>query len=132
MSKDDKRGSEVSHKSKGGRGYLSISPNGASAVAEQLGHVVVAGELPQAGLQVQVPVEPQRAGSPEGAAELVRGRVADDFWVLGGVGEEAVASLDLGEVQQVRAAVVADTGSVRAQRELEVREGPGGHYGQHT
>lgn len=44
-------------KLKGGDAYLSISPNCASAVTEQLGHVIVAGEFPQTSLQVKVSVE---------------------------------------------------------------------------
>lgn len=38
---------------------LSVSADGTAAVVEQLRHVVVAGELPEAGFQVQVPVEAQ-------------------------------------------------------------------------
>lgn len=36
---------------------LSVSTDGAPAVSEQLGHVVVAAELPQTSFQVEVPVE---------------------------------------------------------------------------
>lgn len=111
----------MSGKRKGGVAYLSISPNGASAVTEQLGHVVVSGEFPQTSLQVEVSVESQCARSPEGSAELVRSGLTDYFWIFGGFREEAMASLDLSEVQQVGAAVVADTGTVGAQCELKVR-----------
>lgn len=125
-------GSRGEAKLKGGAAYLSISSNGASTVTEQLRHVVVAGEFPQARLQVEVSVESQCAGSPEGGAVLVRGHLADHFWVSGGFGEEAVAGRDLAVVQQIGAAMVANAGTIRAQCELKVRQRSGGHYGQHT
>lgn len=37
--------------------YLSVSSDGASTVAEQLRHVIVACEFPQTSLQVKVSVE---------------------------------------------------------------------------
>ena len=117
---------------KGGADYLSISPDGASTVTEQLRHVIVAGEFPQTSLQVEVPVESQCAGSPEGSAVLVRGRLADHLWIFGGFGEEAVASLDLSVVQQIGATMVANTCTIRAQREFEVGQVPSGHDRQHT
>lgn len=119
-------------KLKGGAAYLSISPDGASTVTEQLRHVIVTGEFPQTGLQVEVSVESQCTGSPEGSAVLVRGHLANHFWIFGGFSKEAVASLDFSVVQQIGAAMVANTGAIRAQRELKVRQGPGGHYRQHS
>lgn len=101
-------------KLKGERAYLSISPDGAAAVAEQLRHVVVVCELPQTGLQVEVPVEPQGAGPPEVRAVLVRRRFADHLLISGGLCDEGEASPGLGVIQQVGAAVVADAGAVRA------------------
>ncbi len=38
--------------------HLSISPDSPSTIVEQFRHVIVADKLPQAGLQVQVSVEP--------------------------------------------------------------------------
>lgn len=111
-------------KLKGGSAYLSVSPDRAAAVAEQLGHVVVVGELPQTGLQVEVPVEPQGAGSPEVRAVLVRRRLTNHLLISGGLSDEGEASLGLGVIQQVGAAVVAHAGAVGAQRELKVGEGP--------
>lgn len=99
---------------KGESAHLSISPNGPAAVAEQLRHVVVVCELPQAGLQVEVPVEPQSAGTPEVCAVLVRRRFADHLLISSGLCDEGKASLGLGVIQQVGAAVVADAGAVRA------------------
>ena len=112
--------------------YLPVGPDGPPAVAEQLRHVVEAGELPQARLQVQVPVEAQGVGGAHGAAVLVGRRLADDLGVLGGVRDEAVARLDLVEVQQVGAAVVAHARAVRAQGQLEVLESSGRDDGQHA
>lgn len=105
--------------------YLSISPNVASTVTEQLRHVIVAGEFPQTSFQVEVSVESQCAGSPEGSAVLVRGCLADHFWISSGFSKEAVAGLDLSVVQQIGAAMVANTGTVWAQRELKVGQGSG-------
>lgn len=119
-------------KLKGGEAYLSISPNGPTTVIEQLRHVIVAGELPQTSLQIKVSVEPQCTGSPERSAILVWGRLADHLWVFGGVGEEAVVSLDLSVIQQIGAAMVANAGAIWAQRQLEVRQRPRRHYRQHT
>lgn len=119
-------------KLKGGDAYLSISPNCASAVTEQLWHVIVTCELPQTSLQVEVPVEPQGTGPPKGSAVLVWRCLADHLWIFGGFSKEAIASLNLSVVQQIGAAMVANTGTIRTQRELKVRQGPGGHYRQHS
>lgn len=79
--------------------YLSIRPDRTSTGGEQLGHVVVTIKLPQTSLQIQVPVESQAVGGAHVGAVLVGRRLADDLRVLGGVGDEAVARLDLVEVQ---------------------------------
>lgn len=100
--------------------YLSIRAYRASAVIEQLGHVVVAGELPETSLQVEVPVESQGVGRAHGGAVLVGRRLADDLGVLRCVSDEAVAGLDLVEVQQVGAAMVSHPCAVWAQGELKV------------
>ena len=104
---------------------LSVSPDGTPAVCEQLGHVVVAAELPPAGFQVQVPVEAQCALPPERAAELIRRHVSHAVGVERGLGDEAVGCGDLLVVQEVGAAVVSDPGSVGTERQLEVCERPG-------
>lgn len=87
--------------------------------------MVVAAELPQTGLQVQVPVEAQGAVPPEPAAELIRRRVSHAVGVARGGGDEAVSRGDLLVVQEVGAAVVSDPGSVGTERQLKVRERPG-------
>lgn len=112
--------------------HLSVSADGAPAVGEQLGHVVVAGELPQAGLQVEVAVEAQRVVASQGAAELVRRRVAHALRVARGSRDEAVAGGDLLVVEQVGAAVVPDPGAVRAERQVKVHERAGGDYRKHA
>lgn len=112
--------------------HLSVSPYVAPAVGEQLGHVVVAGELPQAGFQVQVPVETQRAVPPQGAAELIGRRISHTLGVTGGGGDEAVTCADLLVVEQVGAAVVSDPGPVRAESQFKVHEGPSGDHRQHA
>lgn len=132
MSQGDKGRVRGELRLKGGVAHLSISANGASAVAEQLRHVVVAGELPQTCFQVEVSVEPQRAGSPEGRTELVRCGLTNHFRVFGGVGEEAVASLHLCVVQQVGTAMVSHAGTIGAESEFKVGQGSSGHHRQHT
>lgn len=112
--------------------YLSISPNGASTVTEQLRHVIVASEFPQTSLQVEVSVESQCTGCPEGRAVLVRRSLTDHFWIFCCFCKEAVASLDLSVVQQIGAAMMANTGTIWAQRQLKIRQRPSGHYRQHT
>lgn len=104
---------------------LSVSPDGAPTVGEQLGHVVVAAELPQTGFQVEVPVEAECAVPPERAAELIRRRLSHAVGAARRRGDEAVARGDLLVVQQVGAAVVSDPGSVGTERQLEVHERPG-------
>lgn len=37
--------------------YLSICPNGASTVCEELRHVIIANKLPQTGFQIQIAIE---------------------------------------------------------------------------
>ena len=120
------------HTKKDKHTHLSVSPYGASAVGEQLRHVVVAGELPQAGLQVQVPVEAQRAVPPQRAAELIGRRVPHAFGVARGRGDEAVTRGDLVVVEQVGAAVVADPRSVGAESQFEVHERAGGDHREHA
>ena len=112
--------------------HLSVRANGPSAVGEQLGHVVVADELPQASLQVEVPVEAQCAVAPEGGAVLVRRDLADALRVAGGLGDEAVARAHLVVVQQVGAAVVAHARAVRTESQLEVGQRTRGDHRQHT
>ena len=112
--------------------HLSISPYGASAVSEQLRHVVVAGELPETGLQVEVSVEAQRAVPPQSAAELIGRRVPHALGAAHRGGDEAVTGGDLVVVEQVRAAVVPNPGSVRTESQVKVHEGPGGDYRKHA
>lgn len=112
--------------------HLSVSPYVAPAVGEQLRHVVVACELPQAGFQVQVPVETQRAVPPQGAAELIGRRMSHALRVAGGGGDEAVTCADLLVVEQVGAAVVSDPGPVRAESQFKVHKGPSGDHRQHA
>lgn len=93
--------------------HLPICADGAAAVSEQLRHVVVAGELPEAGFQVQVPVEAQRAVSPQRAAELIGCRVPHALRAARGSSDEAMTCGDLFVVKQVGAAVVSHPGPVR-------------------
>lgn len=94
--------------------------------------MVVAAELPQTGFQVQVPVEAQRAGAPERAAELIRRRVAQAVGAARGRRDEAVTCGDLLVVQKVGAAVVSDAGPIGTERQLKVRERPGGDDRKHA
>lgn len=112
--------------------HLSVCANGASTGVKQFRHVVVAAELPQARLQVEVAVEAQGVGAAHAHTVLVRRGLSDDLRVLGGVGDEAVTCLDLVEVQQVGAAVVSHAGAVGTQGQLKVREGPRGDDWQHA
>ena len=112
--------------------HLSISPYGASAVGEQLGHVVVAAELPETGLQVEVPVEAQRAVPPQSAAELVGRRVSHALGAAGRGGDEAVARGDLAVVEQVGAAVVSHASPVGAESQVKVHERPSGDDRKHA
>lgn len=100
--------------------YLAICAYRPSAVAQQLRHVVIAVKLPKAGLQVQVAVEPQRVGAPHPCTVLVWCCLANDLRVLGAIGDEAIASLDLIVIQQVGAAMVAHTSPVGAQSQLKI------------
>lgn len=86
--------------------YLSICANGSSTVIQQLWHVVVATELPQACLQVKIAVESKGISATHGHAVLVWQSLANNFWVLCGVSDETMCCLDLVEIQEVRAAVV--------------------------
>lgn len=52
--------------------YLPICANGATAVRQQLRHIVVTAELPKASLKVEVLVETQGFGGPQSTAVLVR------------------------------------------------------------
>lgn len=112
--------------------HLSISAYGASAVSEQLGHVVVAGELPETGFQVEVFVEAQCAVPPQRAAELIGGRISHALRAARQSSDEAVASADLIEVEQVGTAVVSDPGSIRTERQVEVHEWASGDYWEHA
>lgn len=56
--------------------HLSVCPYGSSTVRKQLRHVVVAGKLPEACLQVEVLVEAQSVVPPQRAAELIGLQVA--------------------------------------------------------
>lgn len=102
--------------------HLSISPYGASTVSKQLRHVVVAGELPETGFQVEVPVEAQCAVPPQRAAELIWRRVPHALRAARRCSDEAVSCGDLGVVKQVRAAVVSDPGSIGTESQFKVRE----------
>lgn len=94
--------------------------------------MVVAGELPETGFQVEVFVEAQCAVPPQGPAELVGGRVAHALWAARRSGDEAVAGADLVEVEQVGTAVVPDPGPVRTERQVEVHERASGDYWEHA
>lgn len=87
--------------------YLSICANRSPTVIQQLWHVVVATELPQTCLEVKVAVESKGIGATHGHAVLVRWSLANNFWVLCGVGDKTMCCLDLVEIQEVRAAVVS-------------------------
>lgn len=102
--------------------HLSISSYGASTLSEQLGHVVVAGELPETGFQVQVPVEAQCAVAPKRAAELIGHRVPHTLRAACGSGDEAMTCGDLLVVQQVGAAVVSNPGPIRTESQVKVHE----------
>lgn len=65
--------------------HLAVCADGAPAGTQELGHLVEAGELPQAGFQVQVPVEAQCPLSPHGGAVLVRQCRPDQPGIPGGV-----------------------------------------------
>ena len=112
--------------------HLSVCSNHTAALVQELGHVIVSVELPQAGLEVQVAVESQGLLSAELWRELVGVRVPDHVGVLCLLCDEAVLGLDLAVVEEVGAAVGADAVSVFAERELEVGELAGGDDGQHT
>lgn len=112
--------------------HLSVSAYGSSTVCEQLGHVVVAVELPQTRFQVQVPVEAQRAVPPQRAAELIRHRVSHALRAARGRGDEPVASGDLVIVQHVGTAVVPYPGSIGAEGEVEVHERASGDDRKHA
>lgn len=111
---------------------LSISPNGASTVSEQLRHVVVTGELPQTGFQVQVPVETQCAVPTQGATELIRRCVSHAVRAAYGFGDKAMACGDLPVIEQVGAAVVSNPRPVWTESQLKVRERPGGDHRKHA
>lgn len=112
--------------------HLAVRADGSPAVRQQLGHVVVAAELPQTSFQVQVPVEAQRAVPPERAAELIRRRVARAVGVARGRRDEAVTCGDLLVVQKVGAAVVSHAGSIGTECQLKVHERPGGDHWKHA
>ena len=112
--------------------HLSISPYGASAVSEQLRHVVVTGELPETGLQVEVPVEAQCTVPPQRVAELIRRCVSDAFGAARRGGDEAVTSGDLVVVQQVGAAMVPDPGPVWTESQFKVHERASRDHRQHS
>lgn len=94
--------------------------------------MVVAGELPETGLQVQVPVEAQCAVPPQGAAELIGRRVSHAFKATRRSGDEAVTCGDLLVVKQVGAAVVSDPGSVGTESQFKVHERASGDYRKHA
>lgn len=94
--------------------------------------MIVAAELPETRLQVEVPVEAQRAVAAQGAAELVRRRVSHALGAARGGGDEAVARGDLLMVQQVGATVVAHPGPVGAESQLKVHERAGGDDRKHA
>lgn len=112
--------------------HLSISPYGASAISEQLRHMVVAGELPETGFQVEVSVEAQRAVPPQGAAELIGRWVSHALGAARRSSDEAVTSGDLIVVEQVGAAVVSDAGSVGTESQVKVHERSSGDYWKHA
>lgn len=112
--------------------HLAVSADGASAVGEQLGHVIVAGELPQTGLQVEVLVEAQRAVAAQGAAVLVRRRVSHALGATRGGGDKAVTRGDLLVVEQVGATVVSDSGTIGAESQFKVHEGASGDHRKHA
>lgn len=94
--------------------------------------MVVAGELPETGLQVEVPVEAQRAVAAQSAAELIGRCVSRALGAPRRGGDEAVTCGDLIVVQQVGAAVVSDPGSIRAQSQFKVGERASGDYRKHA
>lgn len=112
--------------------HLSISPYGASAVSEQLRHVVVAGELPETRFQVQVPVEAQCAVPPQRVAELICRCVSHAFRAARRSGDEAVTCGDLLVVKQVGAAVVSNPGSIGTESQFKVHERASGDYRKHA
>lgn len=112
--------------------HLAVSADGASAVGEQLGHVIVAGELPQTGLQVEVPVEAQCAVAAHGTAVLVRRRVSHALGAARGGSDEAVTRGDLLVVEQVGATVVSDPGTVGAESQFKVHERASGDHRKHA
>lgn len=112
--------------------HLSISPYGASAVGEQLRHVIVAGELPETGLQVEIPVEAQCAVPPQRATELIGRCVSHAFRVARWSGDEAVTCGDLIVVKQVGAAVVSNPGTIGTESQLKVHERASGDYWKHA
>lgn len=65
--------------------YLSICPNGASTIREELGHVIVANELPQAGFQVQVAVEAQGVEASDCWAVLIGNGLSNHIGILGSI-----------------------------------------------
>ncbi|TNN63522.1 hypothetical protein EYF80_026264 [Liparis tanakae] len=117
---------------KGQAGVVRTHHQGGREVGEQLRHVVVAGELPETGFEVEVPVEAQCAVPPQSAAELIGRRVARALGAPRRGGDEAVACGDLIVVEQVGAAVVSDPGSVRTQGQFKVHERASGDHRQHA
>ncbi len=94
--------------------------------------MVVAGELPETGFQVQVPVEAQCAVPPQSVAELIGRRVSHTFRAARRSGDEAVTCGDLLVVEQVGAAVVSDPGSVRTESQFKVHERASRDYRKHA
>lgn len=92
----------------------------------------VAGELPQTGFQVEVPVKTQSAVPPQSTAELIGRRISHALRIPSGSGDEAVTCGDLAEIKQVGAAVVSDAGSIRTESQVKVHQRPSGDYRKHT
>lgn len=94
--------------------------------------MVVAGELPETSLQVQVPVEAQCAVAPKRAAELIGHCLSHAFRAACGSCDEAMTCGDLLVVQQVGAAVVSNPGPIRTECQVKVHKRTSRDYRKHA
>ena len=94
--------------------------------------MVVAGKLPETGLQVEIPVEAQCAVPPQSTAELIGCRVSHTFRAAQRISDETMTCGDLIVVKQVGAAVISNAGSVKTESQVKVHEGASGDDRKHT
>lgn len=101
---------------------LSICANNSTTLLQELTHVIVGLELPQAGFQVQVSVESEGLITTESSVKLVWCHLANYIRILGLISHKTIVCSEFRDVQKVGAAMSANTVSIFAESKLKVCE----------